>query len=93
MSTKHELDEMRRSWERHGIAKQFSSVHHFASDKFATKPSGLKGFYNWCRDRDILDENYQTVQRANRVIELIQDGKGVEAAIAQAWRDYPVCKR
>lgn len=93
MSTKYELDRMKNGWERHGISRRFSSVHHFSSDKFATKPSGLRGFYNWCKERDILDENYQTVQRANRVIALIEDGKGTDAAIAQAWSEFPICKR
>ena len=67
MNTKYELEIMKAGWERHGISRRFSSIHHFSSDKFVTKPSGLKGFYNWCKNRDILDENYQTVQRANRV--------------------------
>lgn len=93
MSTKHELESMRIGWERHGISRRFSSIHHFSSEKFATKPSGLKGFYNWCKDRDILDENYQTVLRANRVIALIEDGKGIEAAIEQASKEFPKCKR
>jgi hypothetical protein len=93
MSTKHELERMKQGWEKHGISRRFSSVHHFSSNKFATKPSGLKGFYNWCKDRDILDENYQTVKRANRVIALIEDGKSIDAAISHAWAEFPICKR
>ena len=93
MSTKNEIEHMKHGWEKHGISRRFSSVHHFSSNKFSTKPSGLKGFYNWCKDRDILDENYQTVQRANRVIALIADGKTTDSAIAQAWREFPICKR
>ena len=93
MSTKNEIEHMKHGWEKHGISRRFSSVHHFSSNKFSTKPSGLKGFYNWCKDRDILDENYQTVQRANRVIALIEYGKTIDASIAQAWREFPICKR
>lgn len=93
MSTKHELEKMKQNWEKHSISRCFSRVHHFSSDKFSSKPSSLKRFYNWCKDRDILEENYQTVQRANRVITLIEDGKSTDVAIAQAWREFSLCKR
>ena len=93
MNKKSDLEQMKEDWERHGIATQFSKVHHFSSDKFATNPSGLNGFYNWCIERDILDENYQTLQRANRVVALIESGVTTQTAINQAWKDFPICTR
>ena len=84
---------MKQKWEALGIKSSFSSIHHFASDKFKTKPSGLKGFYNWCQDQEIQDENLQTVNRALEVAALVEAGKDIESAISSAWESYPIVKR
>lgn len=93
MSNSALLEKMNNEWLSLGIKKHFSKVHHFSSEKFKTKPSGLKGFVNWCESRDIQDENLQTLNRAIYVINLIQEGNNIEASINQAWLKYPVCKR
>ena len=93
MNTKRELDRMKSLFENLEISPKFSSIHHFSSNKFATKPPGLKGFYNWCKYREILDENLQTIRRALRTADLMQKGYDFENASATAWKEFPVCKR
>ena len=93
LSTKSDLDRMKILWENLRIGRKFSSIHHFSSHKFATKPPGLKGFHNWCKYREILDENLQTIRRALRTSALIQEGQDFEDAAATAWKEVPVCKR
>ena len=75
MSTNSDVELMKRKWETLGIKKSFSKVHHFSSSKFKTKPSGLKGFYNWCLDQEIQDENLQTVNRALKAASLFEQGR------------------
>ena len=88
-----ELDRMRREWESLGIQHHFKKVHHFSSDKFRSKPSGLDSFCDWCKDREIEDENLQTLNTALTVSSLIQQGKSPEFAIERAWEAYPIVKR
>ena len=93
MSTNADLDLMKRKWESLGIQKHFSKVHHFSSDKFATKPSSLNVFHNWCMKREIMDENLQTLQRALTTVSLFEQGQGIEQSIDSAWKKHPIIKR
>ncbi len=93
MSTKTDLEMMKRKWESLGIREHFSKIHHFSSDKFKTKPSGLNGFYNWCEKREIMAENMQTLNRALTAASLFEQGRSIEKAINSAWATYPICKR
>jgi hypothetical protein len=93
MNIRSDLERMKDKWEALGIKKHFSEVHHFSSEKFRTKPSGLKGFYNWCQEREILDENLQTLNRALKAASLIEQGQSIESAIKSSWDLYPIVKR
>ncbi len=63
MDIQSDLDIMKYKWELLEIQEYFSSIHHFSSNKFQTKPPSLAGFYNWCKDREIKNENLQTLNR------------------------------
>jgi len=93
MSTRNDLERMKSEWERLGIARQFPNIHHFASDRFASPPCGLRHFYNWCRIREIREENAQTLQRALEVARLVAAGIDFAVACERAWRMYPVVMR
>ena len=93
MSVNTDLELMKRKWESLGIQKHFSKVHHFASDKFATNPSSLNVFYNWCTKREIMDENSQTLQRALTTATLFEGGQSIEQSIETAWKNHPIIKR
>jgi len=93
MNTTSDIERMKHKWESLGIKRHFSKVHHFSSKKFKTKPSGLKGFYDWCQDYEILDENLQTVNRALKAASLIEQGNSIDSAINSAWDSYPIVKR
>lgn len=84
---------MKEKWVALGIAPKFSHVHHFSSDKFSTRPSGLEGFYNWCQKNDIKSENTQTVQRAIAAAFLYEGGANIEKAIDIAWKNYGIVQR
>jgi len=87
------LLEMKKSWEEQNIASCFSSVHHFISDKFASPPSSLKSFYDWCKGREIRRENEQTVARAIYAATLNKGGTFITSAIAESWEKYPLVTR
>ena len=93
MGAKHDLELMKRKWTSLNIEKYFTKVHHFSSEKFATKPSGLNVFFNWCVQREIMEENLQTLHRALTAASLFEQGRSIEQAIDSAWKQYPVCKR
>lgn len=93
MNIQSNLKAMRDSWIDLGIANEFPSVHHFSSSKFTSNPAGLDAFYDWCLDREIRDENEQTLARAARVAELVRNGQEFSAAAASAWKEFPICTR
>lgn len=93
MSINSNVEIMKTKWETLGIEKEFSKIHHFSSDKFKTKPSGLKGFYNWCQNREIQDENLQTVNRALKTASLVEKGYAIESSITAAWAEFQLVKR
>ena len=88
-----DLLQMKKLWEELNFESYFSSIHHFASDKFASPPSSLNAFYDWCKGREIRDENQQTVARAIHAANLNKSGTFISLAIVQAWEKYPLVTR
>ena len=88
-----QLHKLADSWRRLGIERQFVKVHHFSSPSFATKASSLNAFVKWCADRDIRDENYQTLQRGLDVARRVDLGADIATAITQSWESYPLISR
>ena len=93
MNIMESVELMKAKWEALGIEPKFSQIHHFSSEKFSTRPSGLKGFYNWCQKNDIKSENTQTVQRAIAAAFLYEGGSSIEKAIKIAWKNYGLVQR
>jgi len=87
------LEEMKVEWERQGFISEFSRIHHFSSNNFKSKPLDLLGFYNWCINRDVAEENEQTINRALTVIKLVSSGQTIEKSIKTAWRNHPLVTR
>ena len=87
------LNDMKNQWESLGIQDHFIRVHHFSSNRFKSKPANLDNFYDWCKEREIKDENLQTVNRALKTAALIQQGKNLGLAIDSAWEAYPIVTR
>jgi hypothetical protein len=88
-----QLHELVDSWRRLGIERQFVKVHHFSSPSFATKASSLNAFVKWCSDRDIRDENYQTLLRGLDVARRVDLGVDIAVAITLSWESYPLVSR
>jgi hypothetical protein len=77
------------------IEPAFPRVHHFSSDRFASKPTTLRRFVAYCDSVAVFQdgENPQTIQRALAVIENLRLGRSLDAAIAEAWRAFPLVTR
>ena len=84
---------MKKKWEELGITSHFKKVHHFSSPKFKTKPSGMKGFINWCEKKEIETENLETIQRALKAASLFESNGDIDKAVEGAWKDHPVRMR
>lgn len=87
------LESMRSDWERFDIVKRFVDAHHFSSCKFRTDHSrgSLKGFYEHCKDKEIQDENTQTLCRALKAASLVESGQDLDSALKSAWEEFPIC--
>ncbi len=90
-----ELRKMARELRELSIESSFQRIHHFSSDRFASKPSTLRGFEKYSERVGYFEvgENPQTIKRALAVVEAIRGGSSLEDAIAVAWRLFPLVTR
>lgn len=91
-TTAEKIIKMKNDWEELGIVSFFTKTHHFASEKFNSKPPTLYKHYNYCIDKNIHGENVQTLDRCLMVAKLCSDGLDVNNAITKSWAKYPVLK-
>ena len=90
-----ELWRMARQLRELSIESSFPQIHHFSSERFASPPSTLHQFEEYCEG--VVDfqkgENAQTIKRALAVVENVKGGSSLDDAIADAWRSFPLVTR
>ena len=83
------LKAMKKQWEKLGIESFFPRVHHFCrSRKPRNEPLG--SFCKHCEGKSVGRSNLQTLARAEEVAKLRENGVEINAAIAEAWRKWPL---
>ena len=77
------------------IESSFTQIHHFSSERFASKASTLDEFEKYCEGVSELrdEENPQTIRRALAVVEKVRGGSSLHSGIADAWRSFPLVTR
>ena len=88
----NDLEIMKIKWESLKIEESFFKVHHFSTDNYANNNASLKSFYNWCRDRNIRQQNLQTLKRALKTATLVEEGHNIDSAIESAWAEFPLIR-
>ena len=68
----------------------FPQLHHFSQPGFNTHPPSLDRFVEYCRTREIQEENQATIERARAFLELVKSGSDPDQAVRLAWANHPL---
>ncbi len=86
------LQLMNHKWQYLNLSGYFADIHHFSCAEYASSPTSLADFVNYCSGKNIRGENVQTIERALELARYVENGVEPNYAIKTVWADFPLNK-